>query len=273
MYDLSGMAAADLPTVARDWERLQRDGVTRSPAYLHHRGHPLLGLWGLGFAGRPMTPGDALGLLDALARGSAPDGVTVLGGLPAYWRTRDHDAAADPAWDRVWRRLGVISPWTVGRYGNDAAADTYRRTVLEPDLAAARALGVEDMPVVYPGYSFANVERARHHPDRAIGNFIPRRCGRFYWRQVSNALGAGATMLYGAMFDEVNEATAMFKLLPSAANAPVQGIPPGDAVVTLDADGCRLPSDFYLRLAGAATAAVRSGAKPSAELPTTVPER
>jgi hypothetical protein len=51
-------------------------------------------------------------------------------------------------------------------------------------------------------------------------------------------------MLYGAMFDEVDEGTAMFKLAPTHENAPA-GVP----LVTLDADGERVPSDWYLQLA------------------------
>jgi len=268
MYDLSGLSPADLPAVARDWGRLEGEGITSSRAYLHHRGHPLLGVWGLGFGGRPLTPRDAEALLDALARASAPHGgVTLLGGVPAYWRTRDRDASDNPGWDRVWRRLGVLSPWTIGRFSDDAGADTYRRTVMGPDLAATRKLGVDYLPVVFPGTSSANLARARHRPDLAIPNKIPRRCGHFYWRQVYNALTAGASMVYGAMFDEVDEGTAMFKVLPSAAQAPVPGEPLGISFVTLDADGCKLPSDWYLRLAGAATTALRSGAQVSPALP------
>ncbi|MGA9740940.1 MAG: hypothetical protein WBQ33_10815, partial [Candidatus Binatus sp.] len=104
-----------------------------------------------------------------------------------------------------------------------------------------------------------------------ISNQIPRQCGRFYWRQVYDALGAGATMLYGAMFDELNEGTAMFKMLPQASEVPVDGIPPGYSFVTLDADGCPLPSDWYLSLAGAATAALHSGTPPSPNLPLPLP--
>ena len=78
-------------------------------------------------------------------------------------------------------------------------------------------------------------------------------------------------MLYGAMFDEVNEGTAMFKLLPETAEAPLKGVARGYSFVTLDADGCRLPSDWYLRLAGAATAALHSGARPVSALPLPLP--
>jgi hypothetical protein len=76
------------------------------------------------------------------------------------------------------------------------------------------------------------------------------------------------------MFDEVNEGTAMlamFKLMPGAAEAPVSGMLPGDSFVTLDADSCRLPGDWYLRLAGAAMSALPKGAHPSPDLPMPLP--
>jgi hypothetical protein len=59
-------------------------------------------------------------------------------------------------------------------------------------------------------------------------------------------------MLKTAMFDEVDEGTAMFKLAPTADRTPT-----GAALMPLDADGRALPSDFYLRLGGAATAVLR----------------
>ena len=62
-------------------------------------------------------------------------------------------------------------------------------------------------------------------------------------------------MLYGAMFDEVDEGTAMFKIAPTKATLPAQG-----TFLSLDADGLALSSDFYLRLAGAATLRVRKQA-------------
>jgi hypothetical protein len=184
---------------------------------------------------------------------------------------KERDASSDPGWERIWRRLSVISPWSVGRFSDDAGNDAYRRAVLEPDQEAAGALGIDYMPVVFPGFSWANLMRANHEIARAIPNKIPRRCGRFYWQQVYNALSTNASMVYGAMFDEVNEGTAMFKLLPSAAQTPVQGVPTGVSFVTLDADGCRLPSDWYLRLASAATAALRSGTMPSSTIPVPFP--
>ena len=40
---------------------------------------------------------------------------------------------------------------------------------------------------------------------------IPRCGGRFFWSQIVAAKRAGAEMLYVAMFDEVDEGTAIFK--------------------------------------------------------------
>ncbi len=57
-------------------------------------------------------------------------------------------------------------------------------------------------------------------------------------------------MLKIAMFDEVNEGTAMFKAASHRADAPDQGY-----WLTLDADGFDLPGDWYLRLAGEITQA------------------
>jgi hypothetical protein len=59
-------------------------------------------------------------------------------------------------------------------------------------------------------------------------------------------------MIYVAMFDEVDEGTAMFKLAETQSQVPVQG-----KWVTLDADGTELPSDWYLRLGGAVTKMLR----------------
>ena len=148
----------------------------------------------------------------------------------------------------------MLSPWTVGRFADDAGADAYRAT-LEADLAAVTAAGKRYLPVVFPGFSW-------HNLDGGPVNQIPRRGGAFYWRQVWNAVGAGATMMKTAMFDEVDEGTAMFKLAPSAAELPA-----GATLLPLDADGGALPSDFYLRLGGAATAMLRGELPLSATVP------
>jgi hypothetical protein len=78
-------------------------------------------------------------------------------------------------------------------------------------------------------------------------NAIPRLQGRFFWSQVVAAKRIGAEMLYVAMFDEVDEGTAIFKV----TNEPPVG--KGASFVTYEG----LPSDYYLHLTGLAGKIIR----------------
>jgi len=257
-YDVSGVDDAHLVTwLEDDWKYLVDTlKITASPRYLEDGGKPVLYLWGLGFSDGAATSTSATKLIDWLTKTADPPyRVTLVGGVPAHWRTLDGDASTDPAWGPVYRSFDVLSPWTVGRFVDDAGADAYRATIAA-DLAAVTAAGRRYMPVVFPGFSW-------HNLSGGASNEIPRRGGAFYWRQVGNAVSAGATMLKTAMFDEVDEGTAMFKLAPTAAQLPT-----GASFVPLDADGQALSSDFYLRVGGAATAMLRGDLPNSSTLPT-----
>jgi hypothetical protein len=175
--------------------------------------------------------------------------------VPTSWRTLKDDSKTEPEWAAVYRSFDVISPWAVGRYASDTEIDTFRRNRIEPDLVEAKAHGIDYLPVVFSGFSWNNLSKGRP-------NQIPRRGGDFYWHQVFNAVDAGCTMIYGAMFDEVDEGTAMFKLAPTKAQSPAQG-----TFVPLDVDGLNLPSDWYLRVAGEATKMVRGETRLRRKLP------
>ena len=241
MYDISGHPRDSIvEAVKRDWVHVV-DGLrlTESPRYLRHHGRPLLAIWGFGFVDRSATPEQAAELIDFFRNNPDPRyRVTLVGGVPARWRTLARDSQSDPKWAGVYRSFDVLSPWTVGRFSDAAGIDRFYAGEVTRDRQETRRLGIEYLPVVYPGFSWHNMNPT------APFNRIPRRGGRFYWRQVERALGAGNTMLYGAMFDEVDEGTAMFKVAASRADAPGEV-----SVVTLDADGEPLPSDWYLRLA------------------------
>ena len=165
-----------------------------------------------------------------------------MGGIPSRWRTLTGDSLTDPAWAGVYRSFDVISPWSVNRYRDQTGHDRYVSQFLEPDLAEAKKAGVDYLPVLFPGYSAYNLSWGGEP-----FNNVRRQGGQFFWHQVNNTLQAGATMLYGAMFDEVDEGTAFYKLIPDKAGIPREG-----RFVTLDEDGYVLPSDWYLRLAGMA---------------------
>ena len=114
----------------------------------------------------------------------------------------------------VYRSFDILSPWTVGRFRDDESVDRFYREEVAPDLTETNRLGLEYMPVVFPGFSWHNMNPT------APSNPIPRRGGRFFWHQIERALQAGATMVYAAMFDEVDEGTAMFKLAPTHDSVP-----------------------------------------------------
>jgi hypothetical protein len=124
------------------------------------------------------------------------------------------------------------------------------------DLSLAKECSAEYMPVVFPGTSF-------HNSIPTIPfNQIPRRGGKFYWKQVFNAVEIGAPMIYNAMFDEVDEDTAMYKIAATKNDQPV-----GVKLVSMDADGYQLPNDWYLRLAGAASQMLRGELGLTAAIP------
>ena len=105
------------------------------------------------------------------------------------------------------------------------------------------------LPVIYPGFSWTNLKG-----EAAAKDAIPRLGGEFYWRQFVAAAGLGMDMAYVAMFDEVDEATAIFKVTNS---------PPTQArFATYDG----LPADWYLRLTGEGAKVIR-GERKGQELP------
>lgn len=262
MYDISGAPADGIhERIVEHWASLAESGVLSSERYLHHEGLPVIGVWGYGFNDRPGTPAEATALLNWL-QADAPVGqrAFVIGGVPSRWRTLSADSHADPAWATVYRRYDVISPWLVGRFNSEAGARDYRDDVLDADIAAAHGAGKLFMPVLFPGFSWANLFRGTEP------NLIPRHGGRFWWTQFYEDKSAGADTFFAAMFDEVDEGTAMMKVAEDSSMEPTTG-----QFLSLDADGEALPSDWYLQLAGEATRVLRGERALTAARPITPP--
>lgn len=245
-----------ISTIETDWKYLvDVMKVTESPAYLHHKGKPVLGIYGLGFKEYQVTPQQAMELVEFFENNPDPKyQVTLMGGVPTSWRILQNDSLNDPGWADYYCALNIISPWTVGRYESDLEADLYKLTMIQ-DMAAASQCGAEYMPVVYPG-------TALHNAGGTPFNLIPRRGGDLYWRQVYNAVSAGVPMIFNAMFDEVDEDTAMYKVAATKDDQPV-----GVDLVSMDTDGYKMPNDWYLQLAGAATQMLRGEIPLSEDIP------
>jgi hypothetical protein len=266
-YDISGGNADTFAqTLKDDWAYLVDElKVTAHPNYQRHNGKPLLSVWGMGLNdGNGHPPADAQAALDLIewfeSKAPSPYRVTYMGGTPARWGTLSHDSRTDPKWAAAYAAMDVVQPWNVGRYGTLEAVDRWKEDVLVPDVKLAASNHQVYMPVIFPGFSWSNLKRS------ARKNQIPRLGGEFLWRQAYNAKLAGATVLKIAMFDEVDEGTAILKAASSHKDVPDQGY-----WLALDADGTELPSDWYLGLAGEITRMFHGDLKPDPKLP--VPRR
>jgi hypothetical protein len=262
-YDISGGKADTFAQMLKDdWIYLVDElKVTSHPNYQRHNGKPLVSVWGMGLSdGAAHPPADPQVAKDLITwfKSNPEDRyrVTYMGGTPARWGTLTRDSRTDPAWAEVYAMMDVVQPWNVGRYGTLEAVDTWKDEMLVPDLKLAAENHQLYMPVVFPGFSWHNLKRT------AKENQIPRLRGEFLWRQAYNAKIAGAKLLKIAMFDEVDEGTAILKVAPHRRDAPDQGF-----WLALDADGAELESDWYLRLAGEITKMFHGEIRPNRKIP------
>jgi hypothetical protein len=251
MYDLSGLKASgeDCSSLIDDWkflvDSIKVTNQKGKQTYLFFNGKPLVAIWGVGFPDRPYNIRN-IGIerfIDFLKNDPDYGGCSVMLGVPTFWRDLTSDCTHDPYLHTIIRRVDIVLPWTVQRFTpllhNDM--DRYRDLVIG-DLEWCKANNVDYAACVCPGFSWHNLSRFEFPDDIKPSGSIPRQGGRFYWQQIATAINSGANMLYVAMFDEVNEGTAIFKVTD---NPPVSNV-----AKFVDLDG--KPSDHYLWLTGEA---------------------
>ncbi|MBV5313693.1 MAG: xylosidase [Prolixibacteraceae bacterium] len=256
MYDLSGLKATgeDCSSIIEDWkylvDSLKVTNQEGAKTYLQHNGKPLVTIWGIGFPDRSYNI-RKIGLdrlIDFLKNDPKYGGCSVMLGVPTFWRDLNADCNPDPYLHELIKQADIVLPWMVQRFSpllhNDM--DRYRDVILA-DIKWCRENHIDYVPCVYPGFSWHNLSRFEFPDNVKPSGSIPRQGGRFYWQQLSTAINAGATMLYVAMFDEVNEGTAIFKC---SDNPPVS-----DVAKFVGIDG--KPSDHYLWLTGEAAKMLR----------------
>jgi hypothetical protein len=238
MYDLSGLREGEIHSkLIEDFKGLVRaDDFRKDRTYLKHQGKPLIALWGVGFNdGRRYTLAECRELVKFLKEDGEFGGNAVMLGVPYYWRELKNDAVKDPALLDAVAEADVISPWAVGRLATPQDARNREQGVIAPDVKWAAERGKFYLPVIFPGYSFHNSSNGRMKLDQ-----IPRRGGEFFWAQGVAAKRAGAKAVYVAMFDEMDEGTAIFKTATTE-------VPAGETKFVTEPG---VPPDQYLWLSG-----------------------
>lgn len=243
MYDLSGMRKdedsviiADMKKVAKEYNLFHHK---KNPSYLYHNGKPLVTVWGVGF-----NDHRAYGLTEAtrIVNSFKKMGFSVMLGVPTNWHKLEKDCVNDTALHDLIRKCDVVMPWFVGRYDENSFPRFHQ--LIKDDMAWADANKVDYAPLCYAGFSWSNMQ----YPNESKFS-APRNKGSFYKKQLDFAIDNGAKMLYIAMFDEIDEGTAIFKIANKVPTAV-----PGSTFVPLE-DG--LPSDFYLKMTGDAARKLR----------------
>ncbi len=239
MYDLSGCSKNDIFYVEQDLAELKRlfhlfDNV-KNPTFLRHNGKPLISIWGVGFNdNRKYSIADANELITKVK--GKNNSISILLGVPYYWRTLGKDTQKNEALHTLIKKCDIIMPWAVGRY----TMQSYDSSFVSEDIKWSKANKVDYVPLVFPGFSWGNLQK-----NISLYNSIPREKGDFIWKQIVGAKKAGAQSLYVAMFDEIDEGTAIYKVL-NQKNVPKNGSN-GKKFVGIE-DG--LPTDYYLWLTG-----------------------
>ncbi len=257
MYDLTLMGKdgdkGSLEKVKKDWRALvDAYGLFNSPAYLRHNGKPVIAIYGIGFSDRrDYTIEEQMDLINFFKNDPKYGGCSIVLGVPTYWRSLDRDAVKDERLLEMIKSADVLLPWSVGRFGM-GGVESHAKNQFAPDAKWCAENGVLYMPLAFPGFSWAN----RYADRNAKFDHIPRLGGKFFWKQIVEAKKAGANVLYVAMFDEMDEATQVFKVTanPPAGKSRFLTYKPEDP-------------DFYLKLCGKAGELLRGEIQPSDELP------
>lgn len=255
MYDLSGMKPEEVELIISDWKNLVNNlklTCRKNNHYLYHRNKPLVALWGVGFGdNRKYGYPEYTKLLKFFKDDPVYGGCSILLGVPTHWRELTVDSDKNPQLHEVIKQADIVQPWMVGRFNESTYQNYY--SLITKDLEWCKANGLDYVPVLFPGFSWHNMK------PESPSNQIPRNKGKFYWNQISKSIELGCEMFYYAMFDEMDEGTAIFKI---ADNPPV-----GESVFVGN-EG--LPSDHYLWLAGLGGKMLRKEIPFTKEIPTRI---
>jgi hypothetical protein len=230
MYDMSGCDTnALVEALTTDWKFFVDSlKITQDDQYLHHGGKPVVGIFGF-FTDR-FSAAIANEVLD-IFQNDGPYGAFVA--ASGQWPEPEEHLTE---WLQAQALMDAYIPWNVGNYNGEYASTAY----WDWDQDRFSSNGVLYMPLIYPGFGWDNL---MNQPPGTT--YKSRLKGKFMWQQFLDAKQLGAEAVYVAMFDEVDESTAIFKV--------TNDIPVNHYFSDLEG----LNSDFYLLLTGYGTSMMR----------------
>lgn len=213
MYDLGGYNTsdgnynteallADLSELNAKYNFTNRDAGQKY--YLYENGRPVVAIWGVGFPDKSpkyFSMADISNLIDRFNE----MGFSVMLGVPTYWRVGGGDTIT-PLKDLtdVIKKSDIIMPWLVGRFGYASYNDHKER--IAGDIKWAKENNIVYAPLCLPGATDLHM-----HPQ--YGPNEGRYGGQYFWNQLYHSISSGAEAIYIAMFDEIDEGTAIYKVL------------------------------------------------------------
>ena len=254
-FSSSGVSATELSNrVITNWKKLVDAGYTAKASYLHDSGLPVVQLYGIAVGQNLMKPADWTKLINWFKKDSPTKyRATVIGAATWEWLFGNM-TKPKTGWESPIEALDMVTSWSVGCCGSKGQTDGAQWWRDNIDVVQAKWLkthGQRYMSTINPGSSGQNIGLAN------LGaNPFRRNCGATYWEQAVDSVAAGADTIFVAMFDEVDESTAMYKVTSKTGLYPKSS-----NIFGLDVDGCDLKSDYYLRL-GAATNGLFTGRTP-----------
>jgi hypothetical protein len=239
-YDISGADSSTsdvVATILNDVDKLKQAGLFDASAYFYHNNAPVIEIWGIGIR-KTVSPADTLRIVTGLKQA----GYHVIIGVGTDWQKSISDSSS-ASYGPTYRQANTVQPWTVGGYSHANYKSTLSG-VQTSDKKTLQDLGIGQSIVVWPGFSWGNLMH------NGVYDQIPRDNGTFYQEQLDGAVSLQPQFLFTAMFDEVNEGTAIMPTLR------VNELPVNQRFVGIDNN---LDREIYLAKAGSASAALKAG--------------
>jgi hypothetical protein len=221
-YDIAGMPTNKMyDAVTADWKRLVDEKITENPRYLHEGGQPVVQIWGYYHNNNNFMTAEVGNQLIDFFQQPGPYQSLLVGGGVWNWRKNP-----DPERQKMFRRFKVWVPWNVGTDARDKATGIARAntSTWADDQRVCRENGTFWIPVVYPRYGTVLSRRKGLWKD-----VITRRHGNFLWEQFHRLFELDVDTVYVAVFHEVDEGTAIFKITRPSPGPNRSGRFGGDA--------------------------------------------